>query len=559
MKRFVFFFFMTCGLFANAQRYSNPILSGFYPDPSICRVGSDYYLINSSFAYYPGLPVFHSKDLVSWKQIGHAMNRPEQLDLIGARVSRGLFAPAISYHKGMYYIVCTLVDKGGNFVITAKDPKGPWSNPAWLKNVDGIDPSIYFDEETDSAYIVYNSIPPDNKSQWDGHRTIRMRTFDYKNLKAGVAETLLINGGTDISKKPVWIEGPHIYKINGWYYLMCAEGGTGFNHSEVIFRSKAIDGPYESYSGNPILTQRHLDPKRKNPVTTTGHADMVEAPDGKWYAVFLGCRPYEDDYYNIGRETFLAPVRWKNGWPVITEGDEEVSYFYSLPQPNMKRKPVNPFSGNFTYRNDFTSASLDPRLIFLRTVTQKWYVPSDRKAFLSMRLQPETVAGTGNPSFVGFRQSHIKCTASVKLLFTAAADNEKAGLVIFQNEHHFYYLCASVEDGKPVIQLYRSTQTEDMELMKSQTLSSNSQLVYLKIVADGAKYSFHWTEQGGDVLKWNQLLSDVDGKFLSTKTAGGFVGSVFGLYATSLGKPSASKAFYDWFWYQGNDEAYKMK
>ena len=274
------------------MQYVNPILAGFYPDPSICRVGSDYDLVTSSFSYFPGLPLFHSRDLVSWQQIGHAMDRPEQLDLADAGVSRGLFAPTIRYYKGLFYIVCTLIDKGGNFVITAKNPKGPWSNPVWLKNVDGIDPSLYFDESTDRAWIIYNSIPPGNKSLYDGHRTIRMRSFDYKNLKAGDDEIVVINGGTDITKKPIWIEAPHIYKINDWYYLLCAEGGTGYDHSEVAFRSKNPEGPYESFGGNPILTQRHLDPNRKDPVTTTGHADLVQTPEGKWYAVFLGCRPY---------------------------------------------------------------------------------------------------------------------------------------------------------------------------------------------------------------------------------------------------------------------------
>src|SRR5215213_3770781 len=156
MKRFLFSLLVSCGFIASAQQYSNPILTGFYPDPAICRVGSDYYLVNSSFAYYPGLPIFHSKDLVNWKQIGHAMNRPEQLDLDGAGVSRGLFAPDITYHKGTFYIVCTLIDKLGNFVITAKDPKGPWSNPVALPQVNGIDPALFFDED-DKAYIVFNS------------------------------------------------------------------------------------------------------------------------------------------------------------------------------------------------------------------------------------------------------------------------------------------------------------------------------------------------------------------------------------------------------------------
>jgi alpha-N-arabinofuranosidase len=554
MKHLLFSLLVSCGLMAGAQQYSNPILNGFYPDPAICRVGSDYYLVNSSFAYYPGLPIFHSKDLASWKQIGHAMDRPEQLDLMGAGVSRGLFAPSITYYKGLFYIVCTLIDKGGNFVITAKDPKGPWSNPVWLKNAQGIDPSLYFDEETDKAYLVYNSIPPDNKSLWNGHRTIRLRSFDYKNLKASDEETLLVNGGTDTTKHPVWIEAPHIYKINGQYYLMCAEGGTGFNHSEVIFKSKNVDGPYESYSGNPILTQRHLDPNRKFPITTTGHADLVETPDGKWYAVFLGCRPYEGDFYNIGRETFLAPVRWENGWPIITKGNEEVKYFYPLPQPNINKKPVNPFSGNFTYRNDFNSNNLDYRFIFLRTVTDKWHSTSDKKGFLSLQLRPETVGGRANPSFVGFRQSHIKYTASVALTFNPAAENEKAGLTIFQSERNFYYLCRSMEGNKPVVQLYKSKPREEMDLLKSQTLPGNIQNLYLRIVSEGPTYSFYWS---ADNKRWYLLLAGVDGKFLSTSVAGGFVGSVFGMYATSLGKSSTSKAYFDWIEYKGNDDVFK--
>jgi xylan 1,4-beta-xylosidase len=562
MKRFLAFVSISFSLIASAQQYSNPILSGFYPDPSICRVGTDYYLVNSSFAYYPGLPIFHSKDLVSWTQIGSAMNRPEQLELIGARVSRGLFAPTIRYYKGLFYIVCTLVDKGGNFVITAKSPKGPWSNPTWLKNVDGIDPSLYFEESNGKAYILYNSVSPENKPLYEGHRTIRMRSFDYKNLKAGDDEKILVNGGTDISKKPIWIEGPHIYKINDLYYLMCAEGGTAYDHSEVIFKSKNVDGPFEPYSNNPILTQRQLDTSRKNPITSTGHADLVQTTDGKWYAVFLGCRPYDGDYYNTGRETFMAPVRWKDGWPVITEANEEVKYYYPLPQPKINSHPQNAFSGNFTYSTRFGGNNLDPRFIFLRTVSKNWCYPSGKEAQLYMKVRPETISGTANPSFVGFRQSHIKCSTMTSLQFAAAAENEKAGLTIFQNEHHFYYLCKSIDGGKPVVQLYRSTTGEDMELLKSEILPSNSQHVNLLIVAEGPTYSFYWStgfERMMDQVKWNMLSSHVDGKYLSTKTAGGFVGSIFGMYTTSLGKPSTSSVTYSLFEYKGNDDVYKLK
>lgn len=536
----------------SAMHYTNPILAGFYPDPGICRVGNDYYIVNSSFAYYPGLPLFHSKDLVSWKQIGFAMDRPDQLDLIGIGVSRGLFAPAISYHKGTFYIVCTLVDKGGNFVITAKDPKGPWSDPVWLKEIDGIDPSIFFDED-ERAWIVYNSNPPENKTLWEGHRSIRMYAFDYKNLKVNGEEKLLVDGGVDISTKPVWIEGPHIYKRNGWYYLLCAEGGTYYHHSEVAFRSKSIQGPFIPYENNPILTQRHLDQNRKNPITTTGHADLVETPDGKWYAVFLGCRPYEGNHYNTGRETFMAPVSWINEWPIITKGEEEVQYRYLLPETTTGN-PLNSCTGNFVYRNDFNSEILDNRFMFLRTVTEPWYSLTEKKGFMLINVRSETVSGSGNPSVIAHRQQHNNCVVKTTLQFKATTDNEKAGLVIFQNETHFYYLCQSVENGLDVVQLFKSTNEGNMQLLASKQLTKIPGKLELKIEADGALYSFSFS---AEKEKWVLLKDAVDGKFLSTETAGGFVGCVFGMYATSLGMASTNKAYFDGFEYRGNDDVFK--
>ena len=222
-----------------AKQYTNPILCGFYPDPSICRAGEDYYLISSTFAYFPGIPVFHSRDLVNWKLIGHVMDRAEQMNLLGFGVSRGIFAPSIDFHKGIFYITCTLVDGGGNFVVTATNPAGPWSNPEWLPEINGIDPSLFFDDDG-KTYLVYNSIPPDNKSLYDGHRTIRMRSFDLQHLKVSGEEIILINGGTSLANKPRWIEGPHIIKKSGYYYLIAAEGGTGYDHSVVAFRSQFI-------------------------------------------------------------------------------------------------------------------------------------------------------------------------------------------------------------------------------------------------------------------------------------------------------------------------------
>jgi alpha-N-arabinofuranosidase len=541
---------------------SNPILAGFYPDPSICKVGSDYYLVNSTFSYFPGIPIFNCKDLVNWKLIGYAMHRPEQLNTEGLGVSRGIFAPAISYNKGVFYVTCTLVDRGGNFVVTAKKPEGPWSNPVWIPQINGIDPSLFFDKNG-KTYIVYNSVAPDDKPLYEGHRTIRMYEFDIENLKVGGEERLLVNGGVDITKKPIWIEAPHIFQKDGYYFLIAAEGGTADQHSEVVFRSENIEGPYVPYEGNPILTQRHLDPKRENPISSTGHADFVETDSGDWWAVFLGCRhypPVEEYYYNTGRETFLAPVKWIDGWPVINPDYDEVQYFYPYPiQPLVETDGIA-YSGNFQIRDEFEVKTLNLNWQFLRTPHEKWYDLSARKGYLAMQVRPASCADSVNPSFLGYRQQHLQGSASVAIDFAAQTANEKAGLLVFQNEKHFYFLCKSLDNNEPVVQLYKSpglgSADDRMELLASQKLNAdqNKKGLYLKIEAHGATYSFHF---GFAPAEWKLLKDNVDAKFLSTRVAGGFVGCMYAMYASSLGKPSENIAYYDWFEYQGDDEVYK--
>ncbi|MEJ2542715.1 MAG: glycoside hydrolase family 43 protein [Calditrichaceae bacterium] len=541
------------------HQYTNPILSGFYPDPSICKVDNDFYLINSTFSYFHGIPIFHSKDLVSWKLIGHVMSRPEQMNLDGLRLSRGIFAPAISYNEGTFYVVCTLVDAGGNFVVTSKKPEGPWSNPVFIPQIDGIDPSLFFDNDG-KAYIVYNSVPPNNKSLYGGHRTIRLYEFDKNKLKVVGEEKILVNGGTDISKKPIWIEGPHVYKVNDLYYLMCAEGGTAEEHSEVIFRSEKIDGPYVSYENNPILTQRHLDPMRKNAITSTGHADMVQLDSGDWWAVFLGCRPYapyEANYYNTGRETFMAPVKWIDGWPVINPDHDLVQYKYDYPIPSEDKINQAPYGGNFRVKDDFDSSKLGLDYLFLRTPHEKWYDLEKKKGSLTIQLRPETCSGKMNPSFIGRRQQHLKCSATVSMDFAAKTENEKAGLVIFQGENNYYFLSKSISNGKPVVQLYQSVENDtaqkQLKVIAEHNLENvtDSDPIYVKIEANGGLYNFYYSLNNTD---WTLLKDNVDGTFLSTKKAGGFVGSFFAMYATSQGVKSENIAQFDWLEYAGNDD-----
>jgi alpha-N-arabinofuranosidase len=534
---------------AQSTTITNPILAGFYPDPSVLKVGSDYYLINSTFSYFPGLPVFHSKDLKNWKQIGNVISRPSQMNFLEHRMTRGLFAPAIDYHNGTYYVTCTLIDKGGNFVVTAKNPAGPWSDPTWIREVRGIDPSLYFDD--DKAYIVYNSDAPDNKPQYPGHRTIRMYEFDPVKLKIVGEEKILVNGGVDLSKKPVWIEGPHFLKKDGWYYLYAAEGGTSVNHSEVVLRSKSIWGPFVPYERNPILTQRDLPPDRKHPVTSTGHAQLVEGPDGKTYAIFLAVRPYRGNYYNTGRETFIAPVEWIDGWPVVDPAHKEVQYRYNVNYKEIKQKNALPQSGNFQYTLTFEK-ELDPALVFLRTVDSSSFSLSKAKG-LTLKLKPETCMDTGDPSFIGKRQQHLYCSAETEVDFSPKSDNEKAGLIIFQDEKHFYYLSKSMNQGKAVVQLFKSnTESETMDLLAEVPVTSDK--VKFRIDAAGEQYSFHYAVKPND---WVLLKDKVDGTFLSTEVAGGFIGCVFGMYATSSGVETSNTASFGYLRYEGKDPMYK--
>jgi len=521
----------------NTTVVQNPILKGFYPDPSICRVGEDYYLVNSTFSYFPGLPVFHSKDLAHWEQIGNAMDRTTQLNLDGLGISRGLFAPAIRYNNGTFYITCTLIDNGNNFVITTTNLSKGWSDPIWLPEVEGIDPSLFFDD-TNRAYIIYNSDPPNKLSVYDGHRSIKIVEFDVATNKVISSPEIIINGGADISQKPVWIEGPHIFKKDGFYYLIAAEGGTDVNHSEVVFRSKNVLGPYESYAQNPILTQRNLDPNRKDPVTSTGHADFVEDTNGNWFAVFLGCRPYEAGYYNTGRETFMAAVSWEKGWPKINLEGEVVKKEYTL-----KTTPSTAIKSNRdVFVDEFNGTSLNYQWMFLRTPHEKWYSLDSKKGALTIKTRPETVSGTGNPSFIGFRQQHLVGEVSTEMEFSTKKENEKSGLIAFQNESHFYYFCQSVKNNKNVVELYKSN-GEAIDEIKSAIIDSNVKL-FLKIVANGPVYSF---EYSFDNKKWITLADQVDAKFLSTQVGGGFVGSFYAMYTTSMGQESSNQAQFNWF------------
>ncbi|WP_395623747.1 glycoside hydrolase family 43 protein [Sphingomonas daechungensis] len=506
--------------------YSNPILQGFYPDPSITRVGDDYYLVNSTFSWFPGIPVFHSRDLVNWTQIGNAIDRPEQLDFKTLGLSRGVFAPAISWHDGIFYIVNTCVDCGGNFVITAKNPAGPWSQPTWLPEIEGgIDPSLFFDEDG-SAWLV-NNLPPPGKPLYDGHRAIWVQRFDIKTLKLTGPRTLLVNGGVRPEEKPIWIEGPHIFRKDGWYYLIAAEGGTAEGHSQVVLRSRSVTGPYEPSPGNPILTQRDLPRDRPNPITSAGHADFVQTGRGEWWATFLATRPYAGDFYNTGRETFLMPVHWKDGWPTITEAGEAIPWVAARPNLPGGNKPPVPLNGSFVFRETFAGSKLPLHWMMMRNPRESWW--KIERGALELRARPVALGDNGNPSFLARRQQHLNATATTEIRFDPSKGVE-AGIVALQSDDFWYFLAMGEDKGRPVIRLKRRAGPSDPATgaIIQQAALSRKGSVQLRIDARGGKYDFSWSNDGN---RWNLLAKDVDGTVLSTKRAGGFVGTIFGVHA----------------------------
>jgi len=515
---------------AGPGEYLNPILTGFYPDPTICRQGADYYLATSSFAFFPGVPLFTSRDLVHWTQIGSILNRPTQLNLDSAGVSRGIFAPSLSCRPGKLWMITTLVDRGGNFLVTTTDPSGPWSDPVWL-GFDGIDPSLFFDDDG-RVYIVHNGLPEGPQLYGQGHRAIWIQEYDTTAQRLVGPHRMIVNGGVDISQHPIWIEAPHLFRKDGWYYLICAEGGTAEQHSEVVFRSRAIFGPYEPGPVNPILTQRHLDPARPFPVWTAGHADFVETQRGEWWAVFLGTRPYEDYTFNTGRETFLLPVRWEGGWPVILSGKATVPYVVRSPDLPRDPRPGTALSGNFTDRDDFSAPLLAPTWTFLRTVREPWAETTSDPGWLSLQARPDALEGPGQPSFVGRRQQHAWATASAAMRYRPLAEGDKAGIVAFQGSDAFYFLGVTLAGGTPMIELQQRSgppNAATTAVIASAPLeSSPDSTLYLRIRARGGSYDFYYAYHPDD---WVLLKGDADGTILSTRVAGGFVGTLLAMYA----------------------------
>lgn len=500
------------------QGYKNPVIPGFHPDPSICRVGEDFYLVTSSFQYFPGVPVFHSKDLINWKQIGHCLTRPEQVNLNGASVWGGIFAPTIRYHEGVFYMITTNVTDKGNFLVHTTDPAGEWSDPIPIKQ-GGIDPSLYF--EDGKCYLVSN---PDNYI-----------TLCQINPKTGEQLT---------ESKRIWIgtggrfpEGPHIYKKDNWYYLLISEGGTEYGHKITIARSRYIDGPYEQNPANPILTHINRN-MQSSPIQGVGHADIIQAPDESWWTVFLAFRPQSDMHHLLGRETFLAPVRWdKNAWPVIN-GDGSVSLEMdvpTLPQQPFATKPV---------RTNFKNGKLGLEWVHVRNPHPENYTFDSNK----LRLKPTPITLNDfkdSPTLVCRRQEHIDFTATTSVQLQKASSGDEAGLTVYMSETSHYDLFVKQLSDKKQALILRYRLGELSHIEKEIVLPKGD--VQIRVKGNRDFYSFEYATNG----KTFHELGRMNSRYLSSETAGGFTGIMLGLYAVSINPSSKGYAEFEYFDYSG--------
>jgi alpha-N-arabinofuranosidase len=505
--------------------YNNPILPGFYPDPSICRVGGDYYLVTSSFEYFPGVPIFHSKDLVNWRQLGHVLTRDSQLRLKGVKSSQGIFAPTIRYHAGTFYMVTTNVSDGGGFYVTATDPAGPWSDPVWLKEpVFTMDPSLTFTDDGHVYYARHSGLERGGAYQAELDPATGQLQGEPQLLWRGT-------GG-------IWPEGPHLYAIDGRYYLMLAEGGTSTGHSITIARSSSPFGPFEPYAHNPILTHSN---RPSEPIQATGHGDLVQAADGRWWMVLLGIRRWDGQHHHLGRETFLAPVSFgADGWPVVNGGAP-----LSLEMSAAGLPPPHPWPEAAT-RDDFDASALALDWNFLRQSLPDSWSLSARPGHLRLSGSSVSLDEVGTPAFVGRRQRHFRASFRAALDFTPTSATQRAGLTLRANEANHHDLVLTGAPGARRAQLWTRSEEKASVLAAEEPVADG--LVELEIEAFADRYEFFVNGPGA-----RRSLGRAPTAALSSEAAGGFTGVYVGMFATTSGEGPMPPADFDWFEYAARD------
>jgi alpha-N-arabinofuranosidase len=517
------------GAAANAVRitsYRNPVLPGFHPDPSVVRVGEGFYLVNSSFALFPGVPIYRSGDLVHWEPLGHVLSRDSQLPLAAAESWAGIWAPTIRYHAGIYYVITTNKSHGGSFFVTAEDPRGPWSEPVWIPELDGIDPSLFFDDDG-KVYVTSTGSPPG----------IYQAQIDVESGKLLTSPRLAWGGAG--GRYP---EGPHLYKIAGRYYLVISEGGTEYGHMVTVARASSPWGPFEPCPRNPILTHRNT--TNDQPIQGTGHADLVEDGEGSWWMVLLAFRPQGGSWHHLGRETFLTPVRWDaEGWPVVNDGRSIAL------EMQVRGLPARPSTAP-PARDDF-DGPLGPAWNFLRNPVRGSYATTERRGWLTLHgtaVSLEADQGV-SPTFVGRRQEHLRVRMAARIDFSPAREGEEAGLVLYRAPRFRYeFGVRRGRDGREVF--VRQTVGAYISTLTASVVAPGADPLVLQIDAEPDRYTFAWGSSSDRL----QPIGGAEARLLSSEVAGGFIGTYVGMYALARNDdPSPAPAAFDWFDYEPRD------
>ena len=548
----IFMWFSTYSILGQQEHFNNPILRGGYPDPSICRLGSDYYLVNSSFEYFPGLPIHHSTDLVNWNLIGHGLHRRTQctgpMNLVDVQSNGGIHAPTIRYHDSTFYIITTNVYQPPtkeeptqfiNFIITANQPEGPWSDPIIIKGAPGIDPDIFFD---DDGKIWYTGTHAPEKPNFQGEGEIWMQELNPESFQLTGGRHYLWRGAC----QGTWAEGPHIFKKDGWYYLLIAEGGTHFNHAVMVAASKHITGPYESNDRNPIFTTRHM--SYDYWVNSTGHADLVELPNCEWKMVCLGIRNEVNRGSNMGRETMLLPITWeqepydwkkvKYTWPVCAPltGKLEQTQAYPL---------VRNTKYNDTYfEDDFNQENLNLQWTSRRVAPENAIDFQLQPGFLRMKYIPETIGERKAYNFMGIKQQESEFELVTAMQFSPKLNGEESGLALIQKDNNYILFDVKREDNENVLQLVIKKHDKPAYIKKDLVLDKKTKQIELKVISNRDNYGYYYRYKSNDL--WISFDTSANDILISR----GYTGAHLGLYATCNGGKSISSAAFETMTYK---------
>lgn len=480
------------------MHYRNPVIPGFFPDPSVCRVGDTYYLVCSSFQFFPGVPLFESRDLINWKQIGHVLTRASQLPLDRANSVGGIYAPTIRCHNGRFYMVTTNVTVGRHFYVWTDDIHGEWSEPIWVDQ-EGIDPSLFF--EDGKAYFMSNGTDANGKS------AILQSEIDIATGER-LTETVPIWGGAGGR----FLESPHLYHIGEYYYLMASEGGTEYGHMVVLARGKTPYGPFEGCPHNPVLTNRN---EGGYLLQGCGHGDLVDDPDGNWWMVHLGFRQIHRwmMFHTTGREVNLVPVTFDaDGW--FTAGDNGVTRL----EMQTDRIPETVVQQPAPARS-FANTAPGREWVFLQNPqSARYQLAEDR---FSLTASPVTLDdGTASPTWIGLRQTEMQFTFSVRLSLAGDLPAEAGVTVYMGGQQHYDLFVRTLSDGRR--QLVRRAVLGSIVQEQTAALADGSDAITLTVTGEPVCYGF----SGGD-----NDMGKLESKFLSTEVAGNFTGVMLGLFA----------------------------